>query len=85
MSRQTAPIAISKRSACHEKLDPGKAMSAAESGTTRSGDNFDIEVYLDTSEPVPCTADLSPIPIQVSLGTLPSPDFTVTVNGKPVE
>ncbi|MBZ0291188.1 MAG: Gmad2 immunoglobulin-like domain-containing protein [Anaerolineae bacterium] len=53
--------------------------------TTRSDNDFDIEVYIDTSEPVPCTADLAPIPVQVSLGTLPSPDFSVMVNGESAE
>lgn len=53
--------------------------------TVRDGDTFAIEVYVDISAPVPCTADLAPIPVSVSLGTLPEPDFTVTVNGEIVE
>ncbi|MCA9884937.1 MAG: hypothetical protein KC708_18300 [Anaerolineae bacterium] len=52
---------------------------------TRDGDAFTIEVYRDTTEPIPCTMDLAPIPVRVSLGTLPNPDYTITVNGQPVE
>lgn len=53
--------------------------------TFRDGDTFNIELYYDTTEPAPCTADLAPITQSVSLGTLPNPDFTITVNGTPVE
>lgn len=52
---------------------------------TRDDDAFDIETYYDTTEPVACTADLAPIPVRVSLGTLPNPDYTITVNGEAVE
>ncbi|MAU12838.1 MAG: hypothetical protein CL607_23665 [Anaerolineaceae bacterium] len=52
---------------------------------THDGDGFAIEVYRDTTEPVPCTMDLAPIPVRVSLGTLPNPDYTITVNGEAVE
>ena len=41
--------------------------------------HFTVEVYLDTTYPVPCTADLVPITQRLSLGTLPNPDYTVTV------
>ncbi|MCA9891610.1 MAG: hypothetical protein KC615_01420 [Anaerolineae bacterium] len=52
---------------------------------TRTGDAFAIEVYRDTTVPIACTMDLSPIPIQVSLGTLATPDFTIMVNGEAVD
>lgn len=52
---------------------------------TRDGDAFTIEIYYDLSQPVACTRDLAPITQRVSLGTLPNPDFTLTVNGQPVE
>lgn len=48
---------------------------------TRDGDAFALEVYYDGTTPVPCTADLAPITQRVSLGTLPNPDFAITVNG----
>jgi hypothetical protein len=44
-----------------------------------------IELYRDTSQPVACTMDLAPIMQRLTLGTLPNPDFTITVNGEPVE
>lgn len=53
--------------------------------TVREGDAFNIEVYYDVTEPVACTADLAPINLRVPLGTLESPDFTVSVNGEVVE
>lgn len=53
--------------------------------TVRDGDTFNIEVYYDVTEPVPCTADLGPIPVRLSLGTLPDPDYTIIINGEPVE
>ncbi len=52
---------------------------------TRDGDAFAIETYYDASQPVACTADLAPLPQSVSLGMLPNPDYTITVNGQPVE
>lgn len=52
---------------------------------TRDGDAFDIEIYYDISEPAACSADLAPITKRISLGTLPNPDFSITVNGEPVE
>lgn len=51
----------------------------------RDESTYNIEVYLDTTEPVPCTADLVPIPVRVSLGTLPDDQYTITVNGEVVE
>lgn len=51
----------------------------------RDESTYNIEVYLDTTEPVPCTADLAPIPVRVSLGTLPDDQYTITVNGEVVE
>lgn len=51
----------------------------------RDGESFDITVYRDFSEPVACTADLAPITERISLGTLPNPDFSITVNGETVE
>lgn len=53
--------------------------------TVRDGSDFTVEVYYDKTEPVACTADLAPINLTVSLGTLPDPDFTLTVNGEIVE
>jgi hypothetical protein len=53
--------------------------------TVRDGDTLNIEIYYDTTQPAACTADLSPITQRVSLGTLPNPDYTITVNGEPVE
>ncbi|MEZ4669707.1 MAG: Gmad2 immunoglobulin-like domain-containing protein [Anaerolineae bacterium] len=50
--------------------------------TVRTDDTYAIETYLDITQPAACTTDLSPIPLQVSLGTLPNPDFKVTVNGE---
>lgn len=50
----------------------------------RDGDTFNIEIYHDTTEPAVCTADLAPIMQRVSLGTLPNPDYTITVNGETV-
>ncbi len=52
---------------------------------TRDGDAFAIETYYDLSEPVACSADLAPIPQRISLGTLESPDYTITVNGEVVD
>lgn len=52
---------------------------------TNMDNAFDIEVYLDTTYPAACTADLAPITQRLALGTLPSPDYTITVNGTPVE
>lgn len=52
---------------------------------TSESSAFAIEAYRDATEPVPCTADLAPIPLRVSLGTLPSPDFSITVNGEVAE
>jgi len=46
---------------------------------------FDIVIYRDVTQPVPCTMDLVPLPQRLSLGTLSSPDFTITINGQPVE
>ncbi|MCK6581362.1 MAG: Gmad2 immunoglobulin-like domain-containing protein [Anaerolineae bacterium] len=46
---------------------------------------FDIELYRDASQPVACTMDLAPITQRLSLGTLPNPDYTITVNGQAVE
>lgn len=53
--------------------------------TVRDGDAFSIEIYYDTTQPAACTADLAPITRRVSLGTLPNPDYTITVNGESVE
>ncbi|MCA9907108.1 MAG: hypothetical protein KC519_00560, partial [Anaerolineae bacterium] len=50
--------------------------------TVRDGNAFAIETYYDMTHPVACTADLAPITRRVSLGTLPNPDFTITVNGQ---
>jgi len=50
--------------------------------TVRDGHGFAIEIYYDVTHPVPCTADLAPITRRVSLGTLPSTDYTITVNGE---
>ncbi|MCA9909870.1 MAG: hypothetical protein KC519_14535 [Anaerolineae bacterium] len=50
--------------------------------TVRDGNAFAIETYYDMTRPVACTADLAPITRRVSLGTLPNPDFTITVNGQ---
>ena len=52
----------------------------------RDGNAYAVELYLDTTYPVPCTADLAPITQRLSLGTLPNPDYAITmVNGQPVE
>lgn len=51
----------------------------------RDESTYNIEVYLDTTEPFACTADLAPIPVRVSLGTLPDDQYTITVNGETVE
>lgn len=53
--------------------------------TVREGDTFNIEIYFDATEPAACTRDLSPITQRISLGTLQTPDFSLTVNGEPVE
>jgi hypothetical protein len=44
-----------------------------------------IEIYRDASQPVACTMDLAPITQRLTLGTLPNPDYSITVNGQPVE
>jgi hypothetical protein len=46
---------------------------------------FAIELYRDASQPVACTMDLAPITQRLTLGTLPNPDYSITVNGEPVE
>ncbi len=46
---------------------------------------FAVEIYRDASQPVACTMDLAPITQRLSLGTLPNPDYTITVNGQAVE
>jgi len=51
----------------------------------RVDNNYSIQVYLDVSNPVACTADLSPIPVSVTLGTLSNPNYSITVNGEPVD
>ena len=51
---------------------------------THEGSDYAVEIYRDASQPVACTADLAPITEPVSLGTLPSPDYTITVNGQAV-
>ncbi len=52
---------------------------------TNTDNAFDIDIYRDTTQPVACTADLAPITQRISLGTLPNPDYTITVNGQAVE
>lgn len=51
---------------------------------THEGDAFAVEIYRDASQPVACTSDLAPIEERVSLGTLPSLNYTLTVNGESV-
>lgn len=51
----------------------------------READTFNIEIYYDLTNPVPCTMDLAPISRRVSLGTLESPDYAITVNGEAFE
>lgn len=53
--------------------------------TTHAGSDYTVEIYRDASQPVACTADLAPIEERISLATLPSPTYTVTVNGKSVK
>ncbi|MBN1965708.1 MAG: hypothetical protein JW910_13740, partial [Anaerolineae bacterium] len=54
--------------------------------TVRTDDAFAIELYHSTAEgDAACTRDLQPFTQGVSLGTLASPDFTLTVNGEAVE
>ncbi|MCK6581126.1 MAG: Gmad2 immunoglobulin-like domain-containing protein [Anaerolineae bacterium] len=52
---------------------------------TNTDNAFNIEIYRDTSQPAACTMDLAPITQRLSLGTLPNPDYTITVNGELVE
>lgn len=51
----------------------------------RDGNSFAIEIYDDATEAFPCTADLAPFVQRVSLGTLPDPDYIITVNGESVD
>jgi len=46
---------------------------------------YAIDLYFDVVEPVPCTADLAPISRRISLGQVDALDYTLTVNGEPVE
>lgn len=52
--------------------------------TIRQGNAFDITLYYDVTTPAPCTADLVPFIQHVSLGTLETTDYTITVNGRAV-
>ncbi|MCC6611926.1 MAG: hypothetical protein IT320_00530 [Anaerolineae bacterium] len=52
---------------------------------TNESNAFSIEIYRDTTQPAACTADLAPMTQRLSLGTLPNPDYTITVNGEPVD
>jgi hypothetical protein len=52
---------------------------------TNTDNAFAIEIYRDATQPVACTADLAPFTQRLSLGTLPNPDYTITVNGEVVE
>ena len=52
--------------------------------TIHDGSDYMTEIYRDASQPVACTSDLAPITERISLGTLSSPDYTITVNGEPV-
>ncbi|GAB1422141.1 hypothetical protein MASR2M15_23540 [Anaerolineales bacterium] len=50
----------------------------------RTENQYEVEVYRDLSDSSACTDDLAPIPLIVSLGTQPNPDFTIRVNGEVV-
>ncbi|MBK8024492.1 MAG: hypothetical protein IPK19_24455 [Chloroflexi bacterium] len=52
---------------------------------TNADNAFNVEIYRDTTQPVACTMDLAPITQRLSLGTLPGPEYTLTVNGVAVE
>jgi hypothetical protein len=52
---------------------------------TNTDNAFAIELYRDASQPVACTMDLAPFTQRLTLGTLPNPDYTITVNDEPVE
>ncbi len=61
---------------------PSLCSAPARTRVVRSGAHFDATIYFSTAsgESV-CTRDLRPFTQQIPLGTLDSPDFTVTVNG----
>jgi hypothetical protein len=52
---------------------------------TNTDNAIAIDLYRDASQPVACTMDLAPISQRLTLGTLPNPDYSITVNGEPVE